>query len=62
MVPPWTKFAASFTVERTGRLIDWAKTASKADIAGLTVQVFEAAAKGDKMPLTYWKRRGDFGR
>jgi len=30
-------------------LIDWAKTASKADIAGLTVQVFEAAAKGDKI-------------
>jgi N-acetylmuramic acid 6-phosphate etherase len=30
-------------------LIDWAKTASKQDIAALAVQVFDAAGKGDKI-------------
>jgi len=30
-------------------LIDWAKTASKPDISALAVQVFAAAAKGDKI-------------
>jgi N-acetylmuramic acid 6-phosphate etherase len=30
-------------------LIDWAKTASKPDISALAVQVFDAAAKGDKI-------------
>jgi N-acetylmuramic acid 6-phosphate etherase len=30
-------------------LIDWAKSASKPDIAALAVQVFEAAAQGDKI-------------
>jgi N-acetylmuramic acid 6-phosphate etherase len=30
-------------------LIDWAKTASKTDISALAIQVFDAAAKGDKI-------------
>jgi len=30
-------------------LIDWAKSASKPDIAALAIQVFDAAAKGDKI-------------
>ena len=30
-------------------LIDWAKTAAKSEVAGLAVQVFAAAAKGDKI-------------
>jgi N-acetylmuramic acid 6-phosphate etherase len=32
-------------------LIDWAKTAGKPDIAALAVQVFAAAAKGDKIAV-----------
>lgn len=39
----------SLLLNQPDDLIDWCKTASKPDIARVTIKVFEAAAKGDKI-------------
>ena len=39
----------SLLLNQPDDLIDWCKTASKPDIARVTIKVFEAAAKGDKV-------------
>jgi N-acetylmuramic acid 6-phosphate etherase len=52
-VGKWTKLGQNLlqalVLNEPEDLIDWAKTASKPDIAALAVQVFSAAAGGDKI-------------
>jgi N-acetylmuramic acid 6-phosphate etherase len=58
----WTKLGQNLlqalVLNEPEDLIDWAKTASKPDIAALAVQVFAAAAEGDKIAAEHFGSGG----